>query len=260
MKKYFSRKAIQVAMERPSPDRIPLSGYDRLRRRNYTTSNLEAAGGTPSFLVQKVLPNGFEGLWFAGRGSHSEERVIPFENALEYDLLITYYFHELELEYRSGFKFLLHKLLRIPHVLLARERCSRWLFNRKPLTPSGSIKVLRAMLDETLENGEYRCGPTEVMTKIYGWRWVQHPELRKMSNYYELLLKALDQSGDLSCNKGRYHINPQALAKIERFDQEDEKFRQTNATQRGLFYFTVGLVVVGISQAIAMYLALWVTK
>ncbi len=225
VKNFIRRMAVKVAMQRPAPSRIPLSGYERLRLRNYTTCNLLPLGREETFLALEAQASGLKGLWFPGPTNISEEREIKYEDLSDYNLEITYYFRELELVYRSGLKFLLHRLLYIPVLQLWSERLARWLFNRKALTRSDSVKVLRIMIEKTLNDRDFGGGESTVMTELYGRRWVQHPELEKVHAYYSIVLDALVDNGDLVKEGHLYRLAPAGLTRIEKFDQEDEKFR-----------------------------------
>lgn len=256
MKALLYKWAIKLAMKRPAPSRIPLSGYERVRTRNYATASLEAEDGNPSFLVTEVLPNEMRGLWFPGAGPDSEERIVSNSELSSFNLIITYYFHELELRYRSPVRYLAARFFCVPHLQLWCERYARMLFNRRALTRSDSIKILRHIVEATVNNNNYGCGPATLMTELYGPRWVHHPDLERLHHYHSLVLESLKGSGDLIYDNHRYRVTPQALSRIEQFDQDDERFRMEHLVQKRMFWLTIALAIIAAIQAYAAYMAI----
>src|SRR5690606_28462979 len=141
--KFLNRRskiwALRWAMRRPSPLMIPVSDLERMRRRNYATVHLGDSDHPYRFLVRSVEAAHASGLWFFGEDSRSEERAIALNEICNFDLRVTYYFHEIDLRYGSAWSYLLARLTFHPHRSLWGLRFRRALYARKTLLRSDRI-------------------------------------------------------------------------------------------------------------------------
>lgn len=236
-----------------APSRIPLSGYERLKQRNYYTVNLEGPSDR-GLLVERLTSEGVAGLWFNGPSSHSEQRTLSSDQLLGFDLLITHYWRELELRYRSPLTFLLHEYLHLPRLRLAKERLGRWLFNRRSLAQSDSIHVLRWIVDQTVRNQNFGCNAATVLQAFYGPRVFHHPNFESLHRYYGLVLDGLKVSGELEYENG-FRPLPRAIARIEQFDLDAQRFERGTKLQRAIVILTIVIAVATAAQAYTAFIS-----
>ena len=246
------RWAATIAMRRPAPNRIPLAGnVEAVRARNYSMVHLGGDTDPMRFLLREIEPAGFRGLWFPGPGSESEERLISDDEIPRHSILITFYFHELELRYSSALRFVLHRAFAAPRLQLWLERTNRFVFNQRSLSKGDSIKILRTAIDWAVNDPDVEFGASTVMTMQYGVRWVHHPQQVALHGYYSLLLRGLAARGDIVATQHSYRVAPQALLSLEHFHEEDQKFRANMKLQRWVFRLTIVAALIGLGQIIA---------
>jgi hypothetical protein len=91
------------------------------------------------------------------------------------------------------------------------------------------------MVEATADNNDYASGPSTLMTELYGPRWTHHPDLERLHHYYSPVLDSLRDNGDFTYESHVYRVGPQALSRIEQFDQDDERFRMEHLIQKRMF-------------------------
>lgn len=250
----LKRLAIKLAMRKPAPDRIPLSDMARVRQRDYFVVNFGPKDDRQRFLVRHVMPEGFTGLWFQGNGPNSEERTIPNAELTNFELLITHYFGELEIRYSWSLEFIIKHSFRYEYLPYWRERLGRYFFNRRSLDEKRRIHVLRLVMDSHL-NGNPLRSTVDIMSELYGERWLHHPQQEQLHRYYDLMLDSFVEAGELSRGPGRaMEIAPQALNTLDSFSEDERRHGGTMSIQRWMLIVTL---FVGFASAVQAYRALF---
>lgn len=245
----LKRVAARIALRKPSPNRIPLSGKERLRQRDYYTVRI---GADRIFYASSVSKDGLTGFWYDEHDAMSWPASIPNKLLRHEEIAIQHYFGELEISYNSAPRFFFATVCFQPWVMLARERTARALYNRKKLFRADRKAVLRFMIDETINNAEFRVDAWGVMAFLLGRRVVEHPDNDSIRNYYRLLLMSLADTGDLVNEGGVFRIAPRAFTTIAQIEESDRRHSDNVNLQGRLVWLTAFLFVVGLLQA-------WVT-
>lgn len=220
----------------------------RVRQRDYFAVHLGPKNDRRRFIVTEVLEDGLKGFWFLGSGSQREERTIPNDQLGDYEVLITHYFAEMEINYTSAVEFLLRRLVRYEWIPLYRERLLQYLFNRRPLDEKRRIQVLRLMLDGRI-NGNPPRSAIDIMTELYGNRWAHHPQQSELHEYYEMMLDSFVASGDATLEEHFYELAPQAMNTIHTFNEEERRHNGNVAIQRWMLIVTAMVGVATFIQA-----------
>jgi len=251
---YLKQLAIKLAMRKPAPNRIPLSDMARVRQRDYFVVTFGPEGDRQRFLVRKVVPHSFLGLWFEDKSSKSEERTIPNEDLAKYELLITHYFGELEIRYSKPLEFILKHFFKYEYFPYWRERVGRYLFNQRTLDEKRRIHVLRLLIDNHL-NGKSNVSASDLMSALYGNRWVHHPQQEQLYEYYNLMIASFLAGGELTtAGQHELQIAPQALNTLDAYNEEERRHGGTMSVQRWMLFVTF---LVGIATAVQAYRALF---
>lgn len=250
------RTAINLAMKKPSPEAIPLSDWDKVRKRDYFTVYLGDRDDNRRFLAQSAMPSGLTGLWFTGKttnqGMLPNEACVPFNLIEQFIPEFIFYYRELEFRYKSATKFLLVIFLRIPAFLLAKERIAQSVFNKRRLARTDRITVLRHIFEQTLEDKNFSTNPWDYMTYLHGPRWVAHPDNEANTSYYLLVLKSFAEAGDIEAKNLQFRLKPQGLVTLSSYEEEERRHQDQTKQRRMLGYLTAALVIVGILQAVAV--------
>lgn len=254
MSHFLKRRAIELAMRKPAPDRIPLSDMARVRQRDYFVVTFGPEEDRQRFLVRQVMADGFAGLWFHADSSEGDERTIHNEELNHYELLITHYFGELEISYTWPLEFIAKYFVRYEYLPYWRERLGQYFFNRRTLDEKRRIHVLRLVVDGHL-NGNRILSARDIMFELYGVRWSRHPQKEQLFRYYSLMLESFVASGELTRDQQhRLEITPQALNTLDVFTEEERRHNGTMSIQRWMLIVTF---FVGFATAIQAYRALF---
>lgn len=248
------RLAMKMATRRPLPERIPLSGKERTEKRNYTAPFLTKEGER-KFLVEKVIPEGFEGQWFETRTSAAEPRSIPNAEITSYGTRFEQYAAEMEITYDSPLEFIIYRLLGVPWLIVRRERLAQFIYNQRKPVKASRMRVLRHFLARTQEDHDYRAAAERLMTELHGVRWSRNEANVSLFFNYERLLDSLVESGDLVKNEHSYVLANEALLTLERYEDDRARQREGSQLQRMLIYVTLALAFVGLIQAYATLVA-----
>lgn len=120
------------------------------------------------------------------------------------------------------------------------------------------MKVLRYILSETVKDRAFQTHSTSLLTHFYTVRWLHRSDMQELMTYYTLLLDSMKEAQDLEETQHHgYKLKPQALNTITSFDLEDQRHDDNKKTQKGIFWLTMVLMVVGIVQAGAAAYDTW---
>jgi hypothetical protein len=214
------RQALTIVLRKPSPDRIPMSGWERLRTRDYYSATFDD-DQSRGFLVDALQDDDITGRWVC-YGADPEEDRVPLNQIYLKPLTIRCYINELEIIYTSPVEFIWHSRLHIPQIKLFRERVEKFFFRRKKLVRVDRIAMLSTLLDCETANGQGKpLG--QLMQEKHGQRWHQHPRGMTEYRYAKLLLDSLVDSGDLKDEQGRYRATSQAISTIIAHEVEEQR-------------------------------------
>lgn len=119
------------------------------------------------------------------------------------------------------------------------------------------MQVLRLVVNGTEKNDEFKVSIFSLMELLYTRRWFRHPEQEATTNYYEMVLKSLVGSGELSViDQGmRYQLKPQGLTTLALYELEERRHNDNIKQQSRIGKLTAVLIFIGIIQALATYYA-----
>jgi hypothetical protein len=242
---WFKMIAIRKALQRPAPSAIPLSDIIKTRERNYSLVYISSASHFV-FLCQDTVPEGIIG---TVTGHEPMSACVPYCNLSYFDMRITRYFGEIELEYTSPLIYILHWYTAIPRYLLLRERIASFLYGKKTLARVNRMKILKHFIDHTIESPDFVCTPVSLATTIYGNRWVSHPDVDRTIGYYSLLLQSLESSSDLEkVRGGGYRLLPKGLVTLSVSEDEDRKHNDNVKIQQKMVVLTAALTLMALLQ------------
>jgi hypothetical protein len=204
--------------------------------------------GEGEFLAQKEELEGLRGFYFEGDGNGFES-CVPWLWVKSYDVYITTYYGAWERSRATPFQYFLGFLTFRAQRELIQDSISEKIFNRKKLFRGDRMFVLRIIIQEYLEDNNFSSSATGILQKIYGFRWLRHPDNKETMRYYSLILRSLEASGDLAANDGRYTLASKALWSIASYEEENRRHRDSIRIQWTLAFLTGGLIIVGLIQA-----------
>ena len=212
------------------------------------TVNLRNDDEPSLFLVKSMEPTGVTGYWYAGHGQAGFPASIPNSALASFQILITFYYRELERRYTSPSEFLFAQISFARVAALYWRRLVQALFDRQTHFRNDRIKVLRFIIEQSIDNRNFRASQFNLMTEFYTNRWVWHPQRDSLSRYYRYLLESLAENGDLTEDQQAFRIAPGAMTTLDRYEQDDLRHRDQVRQQKTLAILTGALVLVGLLQ------------
>ena len=247
---FFYEVTIRSAFKKPAPNTIPLSGMNRLVKRDYFVIYLPEGVPGEQFILSNISENGYEGSFWNDGDNVGHKVVIPFSFAYRSRLTIVHYFKEQEFRFHGPSSYWWSRLTYLQRRRLFAERFRRWRFGKKSLARASREQVLKHVFQRTCNDRQYFVSPQSLMSENHGELWVFHPDKQSMSAYYRLVLDSLVDSGDLISPQFHYKLAPQALKTLELKDIEDAREKAAIAIQRRMVWLTLALVLVGLISLI----------
>ncbi|PYE30657.1 hypothetical protein C8J37_11632 [Rhizobium sp. PP-WC-1G-195] len=242
-------RACDIALRATAPSLIKTSRPESLQNIFFSLFFIER-NGPVRFLAKEMHQEGLTGYWSADAKNFNAECSVPYEAFDDYVIDINYYYPGWTF-YNLGVPlFLLQHLVRYPFFRVWIDRTIQVFFNLRPLARLDRMKVLSYIFRQTIKDSKYQAHTTNLLTHFYSSRWALRKDFAELMTYYGLLLDSLKQTGDLAAGEhGGFKMNPQALNTIAAFQLEERRHRNNYSIQRGIFYLTLVLMVVGIAQA-----------
>lgn len=242
------RFAIGLALKKPAPDTVPLTGEERLRERDYylvTLGTLDAE----MFVVDKLVPEGVDGLEWAGRGTNSVRKIIRNPLILSRPLKIKHYFRELEFIYGPK-EFALTAVLPLSRYHWWRYTVRIWRFGQTLVVRQDRHVVLKWAYEQHLGDPEKKIDVYRYLEHSMGPIWGHHPKADEQINHYSLVFESLAETGDLrSSDTLAYELEPKALGTLANHEAEDRRHDDSVRQQRKMSRLTLGLLIVGVPAA-----------
>ncbi|WP_112310359.1 hypothetical protein [Pseudogemmobacter bohemicus] len=244
------RLAIGLALKRPTPDTIPLSGEDQLRARNYCRAYIGTVHTDLYIAVTGRSRKGVTGLLWNGTAQGGNVSSLQNKFLPSYPVVIQTYYGEAEIHYSPGV-FLLSHVVPLSWLNLYRGRFLQWMFNRKPLVRRERYDVLRWAYDRGLAQGTTDISPETFLKETSSLRWMRHPKGGETLRYYSLVFESLLGSGDLQRPAGQgYRLAPQALATLSRLEEDNRRHKDNLRQQSIMAVLTFALILVGLPAAL----------
>lgn len=245
------RHAIAVVCQRPAGNRIPLTSPEADDNNVYTARAKIEDDDYVFVVTGNVLSEGIEGIWFNKHDQGGKPCVLLNRALTEFTFRISHYYRGFEIYYFSPWRFLMHHYTYFAWFILWRDRIAQAFFNRKRLVRKDRMDALRYIYEQTLRDRTFQTSGFDLMTKLYTKRWIRHPRQQEMHSYYNLLLDALCEDGDIKRGQYSYTLEPRALRTLSEFEEDERRHRDNKRHQTILAILTAALILVGLPQAIS---------
>lgn len=245
---FWLKRALARATSRPSPDRIPLS-TPRVFGRDYYSATLGAPDESWSILFSRLDGNTVYGRRLEG-DSYSDEVVgQPLSGFSDATVEFRYYLRQYEFVSRSAFRFEIASLTRLYRAKASFEDFRQHLYNRKSLVLQDRHKLLRDLVEKTVEDRDASFSAVTLVSEIYGRMVVNHPLFLSRVNHYRLLLDSLAAEGLLTQANLSYRLEPRALTALNAYDDEERRHTDSAKTQRRMMWLALFSGVAAAAQA-----------
>jgi len=208
--------------------------------------------------VGKILKEGVEGRLMERNEGYSEGSgwCVTNHGLDKIEFSATHFLGLRSFQYSSPLKFLMWKLVKIPKLIILKDRLSQLWFNSKTPARTNRIETLRELVDMRLETDANSPNAAsegkdsiEILAKIHGRKIIFHPEYKSTRASLELDLESLVESGDLHEKNRYYRATGKALSTIANYEQENRRHQEQMQHNSWIKWLTIALVFVGMLQA-----------
>lgn len=250
-------RAIDKALEKPSPGSIPLSGPRALENDFYSV-HLEDGAGKDQVWLKEKTDKGYEALVRATNDS-GEDKTLSQEDiqSFGYNLRIEHYYKGYQFDYHSPTRFLLAYFCCWHLWIIFRDRYSQKRFNRQPLIRAERMELLQYLVERSIQKPTEKFDPLFLGMQLYSRKWFYHPGKDEHKEHLKLLLESFVESGELKRKDGGYVLSGKALETLSNHDLEQQKHQDNIATAKVGNNLTWAIVIVGL-LGIGAQLTMWV--
>lgn len=239
-------RAINKALEKPSPGSIPLSGPRALENDFYSV-HLEDSSGKDQVWLKEKTDHGYEALVRTGDDS-GKIKTLTRKNIkdFKYNLRIEHYYKGYQFDYRSPLRFFIAYYCHWHLCAIFRDRFSQKRFNRKPLIRAERMELLQYLVERSIQKPREKFDPLFLGLQLYSRKWFFHPEKDVHKEHLKLLLESFVESGELKRQDGGYVLSGKALETLANHDLEQQKHQDNIATAKVGNNLTWAIVIVGL--------------
>lgn len=249
-------RAIDKALEKPSPGSIPLSGPRALDNDFYSVHLKDSAGDVRIWLKEKTA-KGYDARVWTGKNSGKDQILSQEEiGRSEYSLEIEHYYKGYQFNYSDPGKFLLANFCRWHRWVIFRDRSSQKRFNRQQLIRAERMDLLQYLVERSIQQPRAKFDPLFLGMQLYTKKWFYHPEKDQHKEHLKLLLESFVESGDLKREDGGYVLSGKALETLSNHDLEQQKHQDDLAIGKvgnNLTWAIVGVGLLGIGAQFIMW-------
>lgn len=255
--KFFFR-AIDKALEKPSPDSIPLSGPRALKNDFYSV-HLEDNAGKDQVWLKGKTDQGYEAR--VRTGSDSGDNQVLSKKEIEstgYRLRIEHYYKGYQFNYSRPSYFLLASFCGWHRWVISRYKHSQKKFNRQSLIRTERMDLLQYLVERSIQKPKEKFDPLLLGMNLYSRKWFFHPGRDEHKEHLKLLLESFVESGDLKRDNGGYVLSGKALETLSNHELEKQQHRDNLVTAKVGNNLTWAIMIVGILGIVGELIMWWI--
>lgn len=240
-------RALNKALEKPAPDRIPLSAPDALGN-DFCSITLQDVDSSTRILLRSRNDAGYKALiWRGEQGGVEETLTVEDIEKSKFELRIERYYQGYQFDFTDPKTFLLAEIIQWHRLVKVRDRVSQSIYNKKRLVREERIELLRYLVERKIENPRDEIYPMMLAVQRYSRKWLYHPDRDRHKAHLELVLDSFLDSGDVVKKGSNYIVTGKALVTLSEYELSVQRHRdQINAAKVGN-KLTWAIVIVGVA-------------
>jgi hypothetical protein len=252
-------RALNKALEKPAPDRIPLSSPGALENDFYSV-HLEDPESNTRILIRKPKKAGYEALVWKGEQSGKVKTLTEKDvDSTKFDLRIEHYYQGYQFDYTDPGKFLLMNFIRWHVLVKFKDRLSQSLYNKKRLVREERMELLGHLVERKIDNPRDEIYPLLLAVQKYSRKWLYHPDKDRHKAHLELVLDSFVESGELAKKDTNYVVTGKALVTLSEFELNVQRHQDQIKTAKVGNRLTWAIVIVGIAGILSQ-MWMWATE
>ncbi|WP_342613498.1 hypothetical protein [Burkholderia ambifaria] len=256
------RKAIKIVHENPSPDRIPLTGDERLKQRDYFYAGLDGIDPEGDVLIAGLSQTGVLGRPWHDDRYQSDAVDIPMARAAQAKSTFVYYLRRFEFIEHDPFRFWLKVRTRYYRRVARREERRESRFNRRQLERKERMDLLQAIVRLSMDKDDRTIDAVMIATLLYQRGWIRHPAADEVLQRIRALVRVLVAEGlvEVAQQNTAYRMLPDAVRVLDQYSTEERRHADSQALQRKVMFFGLVAAIATAVQAVANVKQAWFEK
>ncbi|EDT05837.1 conserved hypothetical protein [Burkholderia ambifaria IOP40-10] len=228
------RQAIELVLKAPSPDRIPLTGDERLNKRDYFYAGLEGIDPEGDVLIAGLSPTGVLGRPWRDDRYQNDIVDIPMARAVRANSTFVYYLRRFEFVERDPFRFWLKVRTGYYKRVARQEERRENRFNRRQLERKERMDVLQAIVRLSMEQDDRTIDPVMIATHLYRRGWIRHPAAEAALQRIRALVRVLVAEGLVEAVhlNTAYRMSPDAVRVLDQYSTDERRHADSQSLQR----------------------------
>jgi len=252
IKKWIVLIAMNVALRRPSPNRIPLSP-PRALRNNFFSLSARNEDEDSDFLIKRKNGEAYDAIRWSDEGEPVEFTLLQCAINSDTIIRISYFYKGYEFIYESPSYFLLDVLLGLYKIKILSGHMRQAVYNRKKLVRYDRMDVLEFLVEQDIRTRNNLYGEFTLAAELYTARWIYHPNGQELRRYLTKILESLVVSGELRKEQGGYRVQPKAYETLSQYQNDLQKHEDAINVGRMANRLTVIIVIVGALSIAVQY-------
>ena len=257
-KHYWLKRALEFALKKPAPNRIPLTGESAQENDCYTSEIRSLNGDAVDLLVDGVSEHGVQGKIMAD-GSYSLPCSIPFALLDDIQFSTTHYIGKIQFKYDSPFDLLWSDVVKREYFQIRNDKKRQIRYNSNTKERTDRIELLKHVVELRLEFGmqqnqvvplNVELTDHDVFRLLYGDRIYNHPRYRQIFERFKLLLESLVDSGDVNVQSSRYKATGKSLTTIATYEEETQRHNEQVIHNIWIKWLTIIIALTAITATI----------
>ncbi|MDA3672380.1 hypothetical protein PFF91_37455 [Burkholderia cenocepacia] len=261
-KEMWLRKAVKIVQKNPSPDRIPLTGDERLKQRDYFYAGLDGIDPEGDVLIAGLSQTGVLGRPWHDDRYQSDAVDISMARAAKAKPTFVYYLRRFEFIERDPFRFWLKVRTRYYRRVARREERRESRFNRRQLERKERMDVLQAIVRLSMDKDGRTIDAVMIATLLYQRGWIRHPAADEVLQRIRALVRVLVAEGlvEVAQPNTAYRMLPDAVRVLDQYSTEERRHADSQALQRKVMILGGVAAFATLVQAAANVKQAWFEK
>jgi hypothetical protein len=248
--------ALDRALQKPTPNRIPLSLPNCLAN-DFYESHVVVPSINWRFLPNEVRSAGYEGYLWINDADGVQACLLKEElRRSEVKIEVVHYYKQYQFRYQTAAKFLIAHFLRWHKLHPALDALMQTVFNHRTVLRTERIELLQYMVEQSAENPALELTPMTVALNPHTKRWFYHPKRSQHLRYLSWIMESFQESGELRKNGDSYRVTGKALATLSAYELDQQKHHDSMRNARTAHKLSMVLIIIATAN-IAAQLGMW---
>lgn len=124
----------------------------------------------------------------------------------------------------------------------------QYFFNKRKIITEDRLSLLDNMLNIQLDKYQSGISFIGLMTELYSFKWLNHPNKDFEKRKLKLYLESLIESGDLKYTNDKYLVTGKAISTLEAYEKFEEKHVSGIKHQRKILLLTIIIAIATLLQ------------